>query len=349
MRCRLRLARPLVSQEIRKLPLANRRGAVAPVLGPAPRLYQQAAMALTDMIGSGRLAAGERLSETGVAALLNVSRTPARMALQALAEGGLLAKAARGYVVCETSGQTARSNPEALRSPVEARPSWRSIYRQVEVEIRARIAFGSWRINEVDLSRYYGVSRTVARDVLGRLEQCGIVAKDARAHWFAPALTPARVRELYELRVILEPIALAKAAQRVDTSTLRAMLKEIEEAAADPAALDSDRLERLEQALHVDVLRQCDSVPLFNAVCAPQALLSGYRFFLLWPARIRNPEPVLAEHREILIRLVDADVAGAAAAMRRHLEHSSERASARLALAARTELPEEVSYLQRIA
>ncbi len=345
---RSRRARPLGAGDP-QLPLANGRSAGVPVLGPAPRLYQQAAVALTEMIGSGRLAPGDRLSETGVAALLDVSRTPARMALRSLAEDGLLANTPRGYVVCKASRRAARSQPEALRTPVQARPSWRSIYRQVEVEIRARIAFGSWRINEVDLARYYGVSRTVARDVLGRLEQCGIVAKNARAHWYAPALTPARVRELYELRALLEPAALAKAAQRVDMSTLCAMLNELDEAAADPVALGGERMESLERSLHLDLLRLCDSQPLFNAVYAPQALLAGYRFFVLWPPNVRNAEPVLAEHRDIVSRLVDADVAGAAAAMRLHLEHSSERASARLTLAARTELSEEISYLQRMA
>ena len=47
--------------------------------------------------------------------------------------------------------------------------------------------------------------------MVGRLQQRGVVQKDERARWFAPALTPEHVGELYELRWLLEPAALARA------------------------------------------------------------------------------------------------------------------------------------------
>ena len=50
-------------------------------------------------------------------------------------------------------------------------PSWEPIYAEVEREIVARISFASWRVNEAELARAYKVSRTVARDVVGRLQQ----------------------------------------------------------------------------------------------------------------------------------------------------------------------------------
>ena len=50
------------------------------------------------------------------------------------------------------------------------------------------------------LGDYYGVSRTVVRDVLSRLHERGLIAKTASSHWVASALTAQSVRERFELR-----------------------------------------------------------------------------------------------------------------------------------------------------
>ncbi len=80
-----------------------------------------------------------------------------------------------------------------------SQPSWERIYGAVESEIIARISFASWRLNEAELARHYGVSRTVARDVLSRLQQRGVVQKDDRSRWTAPALSAEHVGEPVDL------------------------------------------------------------------------------------------------------------------------------------------------------
>jgi len=64
---------------------------------PAERVRSQTAKAaglLRDLILSGRLLPGERLSETDMVELLEVSRTPARMAMIRLHDQGLLEEVA---------------------------------------------------------------------------------------------------------------------------------------------------------------------------------------------------------------------------------------------------------------
>src|SRR5690606_30232342 len=119
---------------------------------------------------SGALAPGTRLQETQLSGEFGISRAPARQALQALADDGLVAKAeGRGYVVEGSDARTAAPVP-STQAPVvlAASASWERIYAEVESEIVARISFGSWRVNEAAMAKHYGVSRTVARDVIGR-------------------------------------------------------------------------------------------------------------------------------------------------------------------------------------
>jgi GntR family transcriptional regulator of vanillate catabolism len=61
---------------------------------------QRVLVALRKMIASGELAAGERIGEIATAELLQVSRTPVRIAFRTLEQEGLLVKSAgRGFTV----------------------------------------------------------------------------------------------------------------------------------------------------------------------------------------------------------------------------------------------------------
>ncbi|WP_417320253.1 GntR family transcriptional regulator [Emcibacter sp.] len=75
---------------------------------------------LREMILSGELAAGERLTETGLAERLGMSRTPIRNALPALAaEGFLIPVGKRGFAVKEFNDEETLRSIE-LRGTLEA-------------------------------------------------------------------------------------------------------------------------------------------------------------------------------------------------------------------------------------
>lgn len=70
------------------------------VSAPQPRRRSdELAYLLRDRILRSELKPGERLTETGLAQLLSVSRTPVREALQRLEHAGLVARNGRGYCV----------------------------------------------------------------------------------------------------------------------------------------------------------------------------------------------------------------------------------------------------------
>lgn len=334
----------------RPLPAGASRGPVA--TGVAPRLYERACSILASQIAGGQLSPGSRLLESHVAEQFGISRAPARQALARLESLGLLRRSAgHGYVVEQVKEVPPQLPvPAGTGAPIRlaAESTWERIYVEVEQDIVSRTAFGAWRVVENHLAGYYGVSRTVAREVLSRLQQRGIVKKDQKQRWYAPALNRDYVAELYEMRALLEPQALAKAADRLPPGTAQGLRHHLETAIDRADTLDGTALSALETELHVDLLAHCGNATLMEAVTTYQSLLVAHTFLYHWAPQLYAPEPFLAEHLAVAERLDQGRVADAAEALRAHLDASLERAMHRLEVVRREFLPMPLPYLLRI-
>jgi DNA-binding GntR family transcriptional regulator len=317
--------------------------------GTAPRLYERAIDAVTERIARGGLPAGTRITEVSLAEQLGISRAPARRVLVELEARGVLERArGRGYVVLEGVAGSSSPARDDAPLPLLSQPSWELIYGEIENEIVARISFGDWRVNEMKLARHYRVSRTVARDVVGRLQQRGILRKDDSGRWVAPALSHERIGELYELRAILEPVALVKAAPRLPSDLLGRMRAGLE---APLPESDEDlcaTLDRLEQELHVALLGYCGNQALMQAITLPQSLLVAHRFLYRWTPRLFESEPFLPEHLEIVKRLQAGDARGAAGALEAHLNDARTRAITRVDVVRHEVDVAEIPYLEPV-
>lgn len=318
-----------------------------------PKLYERAFELISNDISNGELPVGLRLTEVALANRLGTSRAPIRRALILLAEQGLVQRVgANGYEVCAAKShqlpitRNRLSAPEEMRSA--SRASWQVIYHDIEGAIVARTAFGSWHVNEVALARDYCVSRTIARDVLARLQQRGILTKDDKGRWFAPILSDQRVRDLFELRQILEPVALRNAALHVPRDTILRLRQNltsvigVEKAANYPSLLD-----HLEQDLHFTLLGYCQNAALLEAISLPQTMLVTQHFLFDWTNDMFVSEPFLPEHLAIYDHLLSGNIDEAAHALTQHLIESTERSIDRLHnIASRIHLP-ELNYLTR--
>ncbi|MCJ8508952.1 GntR family transcriptional regulator [Rhizobium lemnae] len=314
-----------------------------------PKLYRQAYDVLVRDIRSGAYQRGMRLSETQIAERFSISRAPARQALQELERDGLVRKAeGRGYEIsdCDRLGNS-QLLAELPLAEVEPRSSWELIYPEVELEIVSRTALASWRINEAILAKHYGVSRTVARDVVARLQERGIVRKDQSARWYAQALTRDHIEELYELRWVLEPLALQKAAQRLPSEHFTLLRQHLEQA-LDASQVPSETLDRLEQELHVDLLSHCGNQALLRAVSLPQALLVAHHFLYRQTSDMFASEPFLPEHLTIIQNLEQGHIAMACDALVHHLQVSRQRVMLRIEAVANSITPAALPYLEQL-
>lgn len=320
-------------------------------VGVAPRLYERVFRILARQIADGAIPAGTRLHESTIAARFAISRAPARRALADLERDGFLVKSAgRGYTVRAVArgpGETgARDSVASHETRLVSFSTWEPIYGEVEDEIIARISFCSWRVNEAKLARHYGVSRTVARDVVGRLQQRGVVRKDDRSRWYAPALTPDYIGELYEVRWLLEPVALVKAAPVIPPGMIPRMRAHLDAAIANAKEIGGDTLDRLEAELHVEMLGYCGNRALMQAIALHQSLLIAHRFLYRWTPRLFASEPFLPEHLAIVEHLERGRPELAARKLEEHLRVSGDRAISRVDAVIREAVPESLPYLE---
>ena len=316
-------------------------------LSGVSRLHSRAADILARRIRAGALPAGTRLLESRVAAEFGISRAPARQALLSLAEEGLLSRAeGRGYVVTSLAG-TGDGSMEAP-GPIQLSPaaSWERIYGEVETSIVSRTAFASWRVVEAEIAKHHGVSRTVAREVVARLNQRGIIRKDEGSRWFAPALTPQHVAELYEMRWTLEPMALAKAADSVPKELVRRALESTRSAMERAETLSGGDLDVLEAELHGEILGFCGQRTMMEALRSYQSLLVAHSFLYRWIPALFPSEPFLPEHLRILEALDRGETGAAVEALREHLQASLGRALLRIEAVAAEFRPEPLPYLR---
>ncbi|MFD1744924.1 GntR family transcriptional regulator [Rhizobium helianthi] len=314
----------------------------------APKLYIRVRDVLMHEIETGMLRAGTRLSESGVAARFRISRAPARQALGELEQLGLLARSSgRGFDVIGTTHPLQASAGVSGGADIRTAYSWQVIYPQIELEVVSRTTLAAWRLNEAVLARHYGVSRTVAREVVARLQERGIISKDASGRWYAPALTRKHIDELYELRWLLEPVALEKAASNLPEGLLAKMRGNLE-AAMQAKVLSSDRLDLLEQELHVELLDHCRNGALLRAIRLPQALLVAHHFLYRQTSDLFASEPFLPEHLLVLDALQSGSIETAQAHLVNHLQVSRQRAMQRIEAVAATIDLQPLPYLERL-
>lgn len=315
--------------------------------GLGPRLHRQVFALIEKQIATGEAPPGTELLEAELTRRLGVGRAPVRRALADLAAAGHIRKSSgRGYVVRGRRRSGSRRKESEVAQPrLSYASAWERLYAEVEREVASRSAFGRWRIPETKLARFYGVSRTVARDLLARLERVGLVKKDRATRWYVPALSAERVGELYEMRRLLEPAALIKAAQLLSPEYLADMRRELEDALERFPDVDAPLLNHLERRLHVDFLSHCGNQMLLGTLQHCQALLIAHSFLYSKWLGAPATDPFLREHLEIVVQVEGGRVDVAASLLDRHLHDSLARANERIGVVAGKFRPDPLPYL----
>jgi DNA-binding GntR family transcriptional regulator len=325
---------------------------------PSGFLYDAISRQLEALIREGRLEPGLVLLEKPLAEAFRTSRAPVQRALAELEAKGLLHRFdGRGYLVGRANGVAPTA---AVRKPLKdlfskmaddmdegitVRSSWELIYVEVEQAVASSLVFGCYRIIEAELAERYDVSRTVARDVLGRLQQSGLVHKSGSSHWLAGPLTAQDIRQLYDIRAALEPLALRSVAKLVSREELLALRSACEalqgNEATDPSSIDS-----LEEEFHRRLLARADNGHLVEALDRVQRPLMHAESFMRSLGMPLDVQ-VATEHRMVLdLLLVDA-LDAACAALVAHLQSEARRSIMHLKTAAVVPEPQLAPYLTR--
>jgi len=303
---------------------------------------------------SGRLEAGQVLTEEPLARHFGTSRTTIRKALAELHTAKMITRfEGRGFLVGADSAApprrdsieqalfestASRSVPRALSNPDQILPVLR------EELIRA-LPFGPLEVNEGKLTEHFSVSRTVVRDMLSQLRSSGIVEKNERSKWVLPVLTAMDVRNHYQLRILLEPVALAEAAPNIAKGNIERALAQARELGHQKQELDAEGISKMETALHVEALSGCTNNHLLKTLQKSRLVLAINEMFRLLLGRSPGASRLVSEHVAVLEALVRSDTAAAASMLETHLLEARERTCKRLQTLSVLPPPELPSYL----
>ncbi len=304
--------------------------------GEEPSLHLTVYRLVRDNIESGKLPPGTILTEYRLANQFALSRDPVGRALRRLeAEGFVARDQIRGYSVGGEPGLPSRELPsldisEDTLELFRGRAEWRKIWERVQGDLIACMPFGRYKIVEMTMATHYGVSRTVTRDLLARLETLSLVEREGRSQCYLRQLTPELMIELYELRCLLEPQALIKAAPLQRRESLERMRDDLLDAERRYPEVGPADMARYEEDLHVASTEDCPNRTLVGAVRQNQMLvLATNRLIPLYLGMPRS-EPFFAEHRLVVELLLNGAPEAAGVALEAHLKSAERKQLARL-------------------
>ena len=181
------------------------------------------------------------------------------------------------------------------------------------------------RITVDELARQFGISQTPIREALGRLETHGLVIKTHLIGYrAAPQYTREQFNNLYEVRLLLEPAAVRRTAEKIEPEELGALQQLIVEMQEEITAGTPVKYGRF--ALHDAAFHACIAAASKNDLIAETlSRLHSHvhifrHFFNSWVT-----ENALLEHRAIVEAIVARDAALAEQQMRTHIEASWQR------------------------
>ncbi len=202
-------------------------------------------------------------------------------------------------------------------TPVREPSVTQSVYRGlVDLILTGQLAPGSI-VSEKQLAERLGVSRTPVHNAVLQLVKDGLVTQEANHRPVIARVTRSDVKEIFDMRRLLECEAARRSASRIDRSSLAALSAAAEEL-AKPAAPD-DALSQwadFDDAFHDAIASSCGSTRL-------AADIRRYRMVHHALNRLRMTADLipqaLHEHQAILDALSARDGKAAADAMEHHL------------------------------
>lgn len=177
------------------------------------------------------------------------------------------------------------------------------VYMQLEDEILSGNLTRGTALTEISLSERLGASRTPIRSALHRLAEDGLVDIAVNRGAVVVGITEEDLVDIYRIRVRLEGLASAIAAERISEEACRELRESVELAEFYINKKDTERLKQLDSEFHETIYRATGNRLLCKTLSELHRKIKSYRkLSLSVPGRL---EKSVREHKEIL-RAIEA-------------------------------------------
>lgn len=199
-----------------------------------------------------------------------------------------------------------------------------TVAQQVYAVVKSRIIDGTYgpdmRLTEVQIASEFETSRTPVREAMRLLAADGLVIFRPNSGTFVRSWEPQQIREIFELRVLVESEVARLAAMHISTpqvGALRKLQDDIESRGVDVSEDNANRMAHLNRQFHRVIAEACHNERLVESLSAAiempivQRTIRGYSAAQL--------ERSFHHHRELIDAFACADAAWAECVMSCHI------------------------------
>lgn len=220
------------------------------------------------------------------------------------------------------------NNAAAGKGAPPSRTDW------ITNEIRNAILHGLFapgeQLRSATIGERWSISQTPIREAFQRLAAEGLVVHSSQRGVRVAPVSLQDVEELYELRLMLEPIALRRSLERADDAWEREVREAHEQLCnwTGNGSADVSRYDNPHRRFHAALLARCDSDWLLRIVHMLAQQCSRYRP-LAWSSRGGAP-PDVHDHDPLLQACLGRDIEAAVRLCLEHLQDTFDAARSRL-------------------
>ena len=226
-----------------------------------------------------------------------------------------------------TDPSDASKDDKARREAASRTPLGTEIYGAILSRVLTSDLDPGDRLTIDTLAREFGVSQTPIREALHRLDAEGIVVRNHLAGYrVAPKIDRSQFEDMVEIRLLLEPAAARRAAERMtpdevaELNTLQDEMKSLHEQRGSDVASYA-RFSEIDAQLHDRIASGSRNGYIRDSL----ARLHPHVHLFRLRSTSAITEEALDEHRQVLEAVSARNPDAAAYAMRLHIENSARR------------------------
>ena len=204
----------------------------------------------------------------------------------------------------------------------QEKASWTKAYEWIRDAIESREIEMGAPLPENQLAGKIGVSRTPIREALRSLEQDGYVKIIPQKGAFVSEISLEDLKEIYDIRKLLEPFAALSAVNRIPEEEIDEMergWKALKKAAL-AGEVDLTRVSDMDLLLHLTITKYATNKRIGAIITTYHAQIK--RFQKLSAQSLANIHETIGQHVEILEKLRDRDARGLSSLLYEHIAKS---------------------------
>lgn len=193
------------------------------------------------------------------------------------------------------------------------------VYEAIQAAIiQGELAPGA-TLSDRKLADVLGVSRTPVREALQRLESPVLVERRGNVGWTVASTSQQDIRELFELRRVLEPLGLKHLSKTWDEPTVQELSSFFEDFPAKlSSGLLTDFFER-DHNFHKRVVECSQNTWVIHFYGVVEKQIDRIRHYIASRYDGERFTEIAREHRQICAAIAERDVSAATAALLHHL------------------------------